>query len=120
MTPYQYKLNRRSLELIHKSSIRPLMEYVAIVLPGGNIGDLESIQLDAARVVTGATARCSTSLLIEDVGWPTSASRRRAHRLTLFYKILNGLSPPYLINLLPQRVHERTRYPLRSPDNFTL
>jgi hypothetical protein len=59
------------------------------------------------------------SLLFKDVGWPTLSSRRHAHRLTLFYKIVNGLSPPYLINLLPPRVHERTRYPLRSQDNFT-
>ena len=104
------------MELIDKSSIRPLMEYGDNMWTGGNIGDLESIQLDvdAARVVTGVTARCSTSLLIEDVDWLTLASRRRAHRLILFYKIVNGLSPQYLIHLLPRRVHERTRYPLRS------
>jgi len=102
--------------LIYKSSIRSLIEYGDIVWTGGNIGDLEkleSIQLDAARVVTGVTARCSTSLLIEDVSWPTLPSRRWVHRLTLFYQIVNGLSLPYLINLIPQHVHERTRYPLR-------
>ena len=84
---------------------------------GGNIGDLErleSTQLDAARAVTSATARFSTSPLIEDVGWPTVGSRRGVHRLTLYYKIVNLLSPQYLINLIHQHVHGRTRYPLIS------
>ena len=60
------------------------MEDGDIVWAGGNIGDLEklvSIQVDAAWVVTGATARCSTNLLIGDVGWLTLASRRRANRI---------------------------------------
>jgi hypothetical protein len=71
LRPYKFKLDRRSLELIYISSIRPLMEYGDVVWAGGNIGDLEkleSIQIDAARVITGATARCSTSLLFKDVG----------------------------------------------------
>ena len=34
----------------------------------GDLEKLEPIQLDGARVVIGATARCSTSLLIEGVG----------------------------------------------------
>jgi len=42
------------------------------------------IQLDASRMVTGTTARCSSNLLNEDVGWPALASCRRAHRLTFF------------------------------------
>ena len=62
------------------------------------------VQKDAARVVTGATARYSTALLMEDVGWPSLQSRRKQHQLTLFYKIVNGLSPPYLTTLLPGRV----------------
>ena len=54
-------------------------------------------QRNAARVVTGATARCDTSTLMNDVAWPTMlVSRRRIHRLTMFYQIVNGLSPPYL------------------------
>ena len=78
------------------------------------------IQKDAARVVTGATARCSTELLSNDVSWPSLQSRRRYHRLHLFYKIVNGLSPPYLRELLPIRVADRSRYALRTSLNFTV
>jgi len=34
--------------------------------------------------------------------------------------MVNGLSPPYLSNLLPSRVGNRSRYPLRTSDNFTV
>ena len=78
------------------------------------------IQKDAARVVTGATARCNTHLLTKDVGWPSLASRRRVHQLSLFYQIVNGLSPPYLRCLLPQRVSERTRYALRTSNDLSI
>ncbi len=89
----------------------------------GSIGDfnkLEALQRDAARIVTGATARCSSNLLMSEVAWPLLANRRHTHRLLLFFQIINGLSPPYLQTLLPQRVHERTNYPLRSRNNFTV
>ena len=48
------------------------MEYANVVWSGGNSTDLdklEMIQRDAARVVTGATARCSTILLMDEIGW---------------------------------------------------
>ena len=55
----------------------------------------------------------------EDVGWPSLQSRRKQHQLTLFYKIVNGLSPPYLTTLLYGRVGERTRYALLSSHKLT-
>lgn len=86
-----------------------------IVFADGNTEDLqkfESSKIDIARVGTGATARCNTNLLIEYVSWHTLAIRRRALRLALFYKLVNGLSLSYIIN-------ERTCYPLRSQGKFT-
>ena len=78
------------------------------------------VQKDAARVVTGAIARCCTVLLIKDVAWAPLQSRRQSHRLTLFYKIVNGLSPPYLCELLPTRVADRMRYTLRTSQDFRM
>ena len=75
---------------------------------------------NAARVVTGATARCDTSTLMNVVAWPMLVSRRKIHRLTMFYQIVNGLSPPYLRDLLPARVGERSRYNMRTGQNFTV
>ena len=80
--------------------------------------DKKMIQRDAARVVTGATARCSTILLMDEIGWQTLATRRRNHRLALFYKIINGLSPPYLGDLVPGRVGDQTGYGLRRSNDL--
>ena len=63
------------------------MEYGDVIWAGGNQSDLDGldmVQKDAARVVTGATARRSTTLLMNDVAWPSLQSRRRCHRLELF------------------------------------
>ncbi len=105
------------------ATIRPMMEYGDIVWAGGNITDLnklEMVQKSAARIVTGATARCSTDRLMEDVRWPSLSSRRRDHRLTLFYKIVNGLSRPYLNDLLPDQVGNKARYALRRSTDYII
>jgi len=123
MTRFKYILDRRSLERIYICNIRPLMEYRDAIWAGGDQPDLdrlEMVQKDAARVVTGATARCSTVLLMKDVTWALLQSTRRSHRLTLFYKIVNGLSPPYLSELLPTRVADRMRYALRTSQDFIM
>ena len=99
------------------------MEYGDVIWAGGNNGDLDKLDMahkNAARVVTGATARCDTSTLMNDVAWPMLVSRRRIHRLTMFYQVANGLSPPYLRDLLPARVGERSRYNMRTGHNFTV
>ena len=98
------------------------MEYADSVWVGGNainLNCLDMVQKYAARVVTGAMARCSTALFMENVRWPSFQSRRKQHRSTLSYKTVNGLSPPYLTTLLPGRVGERTRYALRFSHNLT-
>lgn len=123
MSQCKYTLTRRSLERVYFAYIRPIMEYADIVWAGGNDTDLaklEMVQKDAARVVTGATARCSTTLLMDDIGWSTLSCRRRNHRLALFYQIVNGLSPPYLGDLIPDRVGDRTRYALRRSNDLTM
>lgn len=123
LSQFKYTLDRRSLERVYMSNIRPIMEYADVVWAGGNHADLDKldmVQKDAARVITGATARCSTHPLMEDVGWPSLASRRRVHQLTLFYQIVNGLSPPYLRDLKPQSVSERTRHVLRTSNDLSI
>ena len=99
------------------------MEYGDVIWADGNIGDLDKLDTahkNVARVVMGATARYDTSTLMNDVAWPMLVSRRRIHRLTMFYQIVNGLSPPYLRDLLPARVGERSRYNMRTGQNFTV
>ena len=44
---------------------------------------------------------------------PTST----AFKLSLFYKVINGLVPPYLSLLLPPLLGENSTYPLRNSDH---
>jgi hypothetical protein len=118
----KYKLNRSSLETIYKSLIRPILEYGDIVWssPSQNLDCLESVQLNAARVVTGATARCSTQGLYNETCWEPLSERRDFHRLTLFYKIMHNNAPQYLIDLIPRQVQDRTTYNLRNSQRLDL
>jgi hypothetical protein len=58
----KYKLDRLSLERMYMGFIRPLMEYADVVWdsPMEVLETLEKIQCNAARIITGATAKCST------------------------------------------------------------
>jgi hypothetical protein len=104
------------LEKIYIGFIRPLLEYSDVVwdAPGDHLNVLETVQLNAARIVIGATARCSSLGLYTETGWETLASRRRHHRMTLMYKIINGKAPSYLTDLIPDLVQDRTTYHLRN------
>ena len=82
------------------------MEYGDVLYAGTYDSDLcklDRIQVNAMRVVTGATERSNIALLYEDLCWPHLASRRKEHCLTLMYKMVNGLVPHYLSDLMPQR-----------------
>ena len=125
MTRFKYILDRRCLERIYIFNIRPIMECGDAISADDNQTDLERLEMvqkDAAWVVTGATVRCSTVLLMKDVAWAPLQSRRRSYRLTLFYKIVNGLSPPYLpvMGFLPTRVADRMRYALHTSQDFRM
>ena len=45
-------------------------------------------------------------------------SRRNKRKLTIFYRIMNGLAPNYLSDLLPPLVHETTSYNLRNSNHI--
>ena len=119
LKPLEMKLDRNSLEIMYKSFVRPIMEYEDVIWeipdPRNNmLNILDKIHHNAARIVTGATARCHTIDLLKEAGWETLAARRAEHRATLMYSILNGTTPPYLLSLVPDPVEARTRYNLRN------
>ena len=70
--------------------IRPLLEYADVVWD--NINDaikhnLESVQNEAARIVTGATKYCNIQKLLFELKWETLTERRKKHCLIMLYKI---------------------------------
>ncbi|MCG8078251.1 MAG: reverse transcriptase family protein, partial [Candidatus Thiodiazotropha taylori] len=99
----KFRISRKSLEKMYTAYIRPLLEYSDAVWDNCSNEakrQLESVHTEAARIITGATKLCSIEKLLLDLGWESLQSRRNKHKLVLFYKALNGLTPSYLSDLI--------------------
>ena len=119
----QFRLNRKSLEILYLSFIRPLLEYGSVVWDNCTTQEsthLENVQLAAARIITGATAGTSHNLIYQESGLDKLSARREKSKLILFFKIMNSESPQYLQDLIPAPVAERNRYNVRSGSNLSL
>ncbi|MCW4285900.1 MAG: reverse transcriptase domain-containing protein [Candidatus Thiodiazotropha taylori] len=121
MRKLKFQLDRKSLETIYTVFIRPILEY------GNEIWDnctqyekdeLEKIQIEAARIATGTTKLVSIENLYSEIGWETLETRRNKQKLTLFYKMINHLTPLYLSTLIPSTISESTRYALRNANDI--
>ena len=77
---------------------------------------MEKLQIQAARIVTGTNAYASKFLLYHETGWDKLSERRQKHRLILLYKLLNGLAPMHLDNILQTYTNTRSRYNFRNTD----
>ncbi len=120
MRKLKFHLDRKSLEIIYNSFIRPLLEYADTVWDNCTQyekDDIEKIQTEAARITTGATRLVSIESLYQETCWVTLDSRRKLHKLTLLYKMKEGLSPEYLSNILPPEI-DNPRYSLRNADDL--
>ena len=125
MLPLKFKINRKSLEIIYKAFVLPMMEYGNVVWGStydSDINKLERIQVEAMRLITGATAKSSIAALYKDTTFLTIATRCEISQLVMFFKIQNGLAPFYLCDLLPLDVNNTAggRYELRNRNNITV
>ena len=121
MRKLKFILDRKSLQIIYFSFVRPLLEYTDVVWDNctqHEANEIEKIQVEAARIVTGATRLVSLNLLYTETGWETLASRRDKHKLIMFYKMQSGLSPSYLSSLVPPTVGANIAYNPRNPNNI--
>ena len=119
----KFRIHRNTLEKIYFAFIRPLLEYNDSVWDNCSTeckSQLEAIHNEAARIVSGATKLCKIEKLSAEVGWETLQERRNKHKLVIFFKILNGLTPSYLHDLLPPLVSDTNPYNLRNSDTFNL
>ncbi|KAK3099985.1 hypothetical protein FSP39_012969 [Pinctada imbricata] len=117
----KFVLSRNSLNRIYTTFILPLLEYACELWDGCSLSDcekLEKIQYQAARIVTGLPLFASIDSLFLETGWDSLKNRREKRKLSLFYKIENGLTPDYLRDLLPETIQEITPYNLRNSSNY--
>ena len=119
MRRLKFQLDRKSLQTIYISFIRPLLEYADVVWDNCTQQEAnELVQNEAARIVTGATKLASIQSLLSDTGWESLTSRREKHKLVLFYKMNNSLVPEYLSSLVPPTVGNISQYNLRNETNL--
>ena len=75
-----FKFDRKSLQTMYFSFIRQLLEYADVIWDNCTQyeeNELEKIQNEAARVITGATKLVSINSLYLETGWEPLASRRK-------------------------------------------
>lgn len=117
----KYTFDRQTLETMYFSFVRSGIEYASSVWDSctqNETNQLESIQIDAARIVTGLPRYCSIDRLFVEVGWLSLQKRREIKKLILMYKIFNNLAPVYLTELLPPTVGHFQHHFLRN--NFNI
>ena len=101
--------------------VQPILEYSDIIWDNCTQyekDELDTIQLEAARIVSGTTKLVSSASLYMELGWESLSSRRRKHKLVMFYKMINGLCPDYLTEMVPERVSQISSYNLRNSDDY--
>ena len=72
MRKFKFKLDRKSLETIYLTFIRPLLEYGDVIWNNCTHyeqNELDMIQNEAARITTGTTKLVSLDKLYKEVGW---------------------------------------------------
>ena len=100
----RYKLGRKALETMYKAFIFPLFDYADIIWNNCTVvqsTSLESLHLEALRIIIGSVRGASHQKLYNESGFCTLKERRKRHRLIQFHKIINNACPDYLSDLLP-------------------
>jgi hypothetical protein len=116
----KHLLDRYSLIRIYFAFIRPVLEYGDVVW--GNCTKkesdlLESVQIETGRIITPLRCNSSSQKLYHELEWETLENRQNKHKLILFYKILNGLTPAYLYVLVQPYLPRQSGYNLRNENN---
>ena len=103
---------------MYKPFILPLFDYADIVWD--NCTDtrskkLESLHLEAIRIIIGGIRGTTHQKLYIESGFCTLKERRKRHKLLMFHKMILGLCPQYISDLLPPLVAHINPYHRRRP-----
>ena len=83
MRKLKIMLDRKTLEKIYVSFIRPILEYSDAVFDNCTQyekDELDKIQNEAARIASGCTRLVSLQDLYNELGWETISQRRCKHK----------------------------------------
>jgi hypothetical protein len=85
------------------SFIRPILEYGNVIWDNCTQNEanlLESVQVEAGKIITGLRVNSSRSKLYSELGWEPLYKSREKQKLILLYKIINGLTPDYMYDMI--------------------
>ena len=114
----KYRLSRNSLEIMYKSFILPILDYADVVWDNCAdylAEDLEDLQRDAIRTITGTVRGTSHESLYGESGFVLLKDRRERHKLIIFFKYVNGMLPEHQTNKFPELATITNPYPSRRP-----
>jgi hypothetical protein len=113
----RHQVSRKVLINIYISFIRPVLAYVDFVWDNCTLHEsnlLESVQVEAGRIITGLRINSSKTKLYEELGWEPLYKRREKHKFILIYEIINGHIPNYLFDLVQPYAENVHNYNLRQ------
>ena len=93
---------RDKLSLMYEIYVRSHLDYGDVIYHNQlaeSTSMLESVQYNAALIVSGCWKGTSRDKLYAELGWESLQDRRHFRRLCLYYKIKNNLTPQYLVSL---------------------
>ena len=110
-------VSHQVLENIYKLYVRPHLDYCDIIYHQASgdpsifnhenshrlMKNVESIQYEAARVVSGAWKGTNRAKLYENLGWETTNNRRVLRKLCIFYETIDTKFPNYLYKTIQSR-----------------
>ena len=98
-------VSRKVLDLSYKLYVRPHLDYGDVIYHNQRtdlMNLIEQVQYKAALIVSGCWQGTSREKLYDELGWESLSMRRWARRMTIFYKIHNGMTPSYLLDHIPE------------------
>ena len=113
---YKYKINRNALETMCKSFILPHFDYADIIWD--NCTDRqskmpESLHSEAIRLILDGIRGTVHQKICEEAGFCTLKKGRKRHKLLMFHKMILGICPQYITDILPPLVAHINPYHTR-------
>ena len=99
-------VSRKVLDMSYKLYVRPYLDYGDVIYHNQRqdlMNLIEQVQYKAALLVSGCWQGTSREKLYQELGWESLSDRRWCRRMTMFYKISNGMTPSYLLNHIPEQ-----------------
>ena len=103
---------------MYKLFIPPHFDYADVVSENSTdklTNMLDRLHREGITIILGAVRGTNHQKLYEESGFCSLKQTRRRHELILFHKMVNGVCPDYLSDLLPPLVSTKNSYHRRRP-----